>query len=71
MEDVLDYLKGKLVKVLFIDGDNPRAIRGVLHAVGTDIIHLKTLSNDFFINRSRVIKIQPEGSNGDSNASRE
>lgn len=65
MEEVLDSLLGKKIKVLFRDGDSVRCIRGKLSSVSSDFVKICTLSNEFFINRTEIIKIQ-KGDSGEN-----
>ncbi len=48
-----------LVDVVFIEGGNVRKIRGDVEYIDKDFdfIRLKTLNNEYFINKRNIIKI--------------
>ncbi len=61
MEDVLQLLKGRLVKILYMNGDEPRVIRGEIKAFDKDMLILQTLRNEYYMKRTCILKIQPVG----------
>ena len=67
MENVIDEMKGFLVKVVFRDGNSIRSIKGKLIDSSSDFIEIQTFSNQFFINRSQIFKIQKVDEGCDSN----
>jgi len=69
MEDVLEQLKGKLVKIVYQNGNEVRVLRGQVKTFDSEMLLLQTLNNQFYIKRSCVLKIQPVG-NGDRNGKR-
>jgi len=60
MEEAIESLKNKLVKVLYKDGEEFRSIRGNLISYSIDFVKIQTLSNEMLINRTQIIKIQAE-----------
>jgi len=54
MEDVLQLLKGRLVKILYMNADEPRVIRGKIKAFDSEMLILETLNNEFYIRRSCI-----------------
>ena len=69
MEDVLEQLKGKLVKIVYQNGNEVRVLRGRAKAFDSEMLLLQTLNNQFYIKRSCILKVQPVG-NGDSNGNK-
>jgi hypothetical protein len=61
MEDVLQLLKGRLVKILYMNADEPRVIRGTIKAFDSEMLILQTLRNEYYIKRTCILKIQPLG----------
>lgn len=51
---------GGLIKILFREGTQIRALHGTLSSFSDDFIQLRTLRNDFWISRGDVVKIQQE-----------
>jgi len=58
--------EGKLVKVVFRDGNNVRSIRGELKQSEGDFLSIRTLKQNFLINKADVIKIQIPNAGGGS-----
>ena len=60
MEEAIESLINKLVKVLYKDGTDIRSIKGNLISYSNDFVKIQTLSNEMLINRSQIIKIQAD-----------
>jgi len=54
------------VKVVFRDGNNVRSIRGELKQSEGDFLSIRTLKQNFLINKADVIKIQIPNAGGGS-----
>ena len=65
-EKVIEQFDGRLVKVLFRDGNQIRSIRGELKPFESDFLRVRTLTQDFLINKTDIIKIQIPNADGDS-----
>lgn len=72
--DVIELCDGRLVKVLFRDGEKIRSIRGELKPTSSNFLRVQTLTQEFLLNISDVIKIQipnESANEGDCHAKKE
>jgi len=58
MEEVMESLRNKIVKIVFKDGEEIRSIRGKLISYSPDFIKIQTFQNEMLIARSTILKIK-------------
>ena len=57
-KDILQMFKGQLVKILYLDGDKTRSLKGDLIESNFEFVVIKTLSNQFAIKRDHLKQIK-------------